>query len=204
MGSGRLHKPERQAKLQKHLEEDPFLTDEDLAKLLGVSKQTIRLDRLELGVPEVRARMRKVAEDSYSKIRSISGGEVVGELIDIKPESSGISVLETTEEMGFQRTKIVRGHHIFAQANSLAVALVDAPVALTGSAKIRFKRPVYAGARLVARAKVVEKSGRRYTISVFTTDRGEEVFEGQFVVVGLEGGEQIEGRSGRDGGGLRS
>ena len=46
---------------------------------------------------------------------------------------SGISILQTTEEMVFERTQIVRGHYIFAQAESLAIAVIDAKVALTGS-----------------------------------------------------------------------
>lgn len=36
------------------LERNPFLTDEQLAKALEVSIQTIRLDRLRMNIPEVR------------------------------------------------------------------------------------------------------------------------------------------------------
>ena len=49
--------------------------------------------------------------------------------------------------MSFKRTGIVRGHHLFAQGNSLAVALIDADVALTGSAQLRFHEPVRVGDR---------------------------------------------------------
>jgi len=41
-------KKERQAILLEKLEQDPFLTDEELSEMLGVSVPTIRLDRLEL------------------------------------------------------------------------------------------------------------------------------------------------------------
>ena len=44
----RVKKKIRQKLLLDHVAEKPFLTDEDLAKLLQVSIQTIRLDRLEL------------------------------------------------------------------------------------------------------------------------------------------------------------
>ena len=39
----------------RELEMDPLQTDEALAQRFGVSVQTIRLDRLELGLPEMRA-----------------------------------------------------------------------------------------------------------------------------------------------------
>ena len=55
---------------------------------------------------------------------------------------SGISILETTEDMVFERTQIVRGHYIFAQAESLAIAVIDAKVALTGVANIKYKTPI--------------------------------------------------------------
>ncbi len=42
------------------LERNPFLTDEQLAKALEVSIQTIRLDRLRMNIPEVRERTRQM------------------------------------------------------------------------------------------------------------------------------------------------
>ena len=44
----------RQENLSKMLERNPFLTDEQLAKALEVSIQTIRLDRLRMNIPKVR------------------------------------------------------------------------------------------------------------------------------------------------------
>ena len=41
----KLKKFQRQEELQTHLQEDPFLTDEQLATTFGVSIQTIRHDR---------------------------------------------------------------------------------------------------------------------------------------------------------------
>lgn len=50
----RVKKKVRQQMLMDQVKEKPFLTDEELAKTLEVSVQTIRLDRLELGIPELR------------------------------------------------------------------------------------------------------------------------------------------------------
>lgn len=60
-------KKERQNKLINKLKEDPFLTDEDIAEYLDVSIPTIRLDRLELGIPELRQRVRDVASQNHKK-----------------------------------------------------------------------------------------------------------------------------------------
>ena len=181
----RLPKRVRQQQLVKKLDADPFLTDEELARLFGVSVQTVRLDRLELGLPELRERMKKVAAQVYAKVRSVGSGEVIGDLLEVNLGQSGLSILDTVEGMGFARTRIVRGHHLFAQANSLAVAIIDAPVALTGSAQLRFLRPVTVGERLVAKAEVVAKEGRRHVVEVHTRSGNDEVFTGQFVVFAL-------------------
>jgi hypothetical protein len=49
-----------------------------LSEFFDVSIQTIRLDRMELGISELRERIRSVAEGTYSKLRSIAGKEIVG------------------------------------------------------------------------------------------------------------------------------
>ena len=45
-------KKERQLLLQQTIQENPFVTDEQLATKFNVSVQTIRLDRMELSIPE--------------------------------------------------------------------------------------------------------------------------------------------------------
>ena len=125
----RVKKKERQQLLLQQVKEKPFLTDEELAQKLGVSVQTIRLDRLELGIPELRGRIRKMAESAQNKVKSIESGDVVGELIDLELGHSGISLLRITDDMVFAKTKIAKGYYMFSQANSLALALIDAPMA---------------------------------------------------------------------------
>jgi len=180
-----LPKKERQLKLIESLDEDPFMTDEELSELFNVSIQTIRLDRLELGIPELRERIKKVAERNYSKLRSIEGKEIVGELVDIELGKGGISILNTTDDMVFQRSRVVRGHYIFAQAESLALAVIDARVALTGVANIKYKVPIYAGDKLVARAEVIRRRGNKYFVWVKTKVRQEEAFRGKFILVSI-------------------
>ncbi len=182
----KFQKPDRLRRLREVIENDPFITDKELACAFGVSIQTIRLDRLELGIPESRERTRRLAEEATNKVRSVETGEVIGDLIHVKLGQEGISVLETDKDMAFQRTSIVRGHHIFAQANSLAVALVDAEIALTGTATIKYLRPVKAGERLVAKAEVLSRSGRRHVVKVTTKIGHDDVFTGEFIVFAVE------------------
>ncbi len=183
---GGTPKEERQRRLTKRLVENPFLTDEELAQHFGVSVQTIRLDRLTLGIPELRERMKVVAGRAYSQVRSLGSREIVGELIDVELGKSGLSVLETTPDMVFERSQVVRGHYIFAQADSLAIALVDADVVLTGLANIKFRRPVRVGEKLVAKAEVLRKKGNQHVVLVVTKVGQEPVFRGKFVVFALD------------------
>ncbi len=106
----------------------------------------------------------------------------MGELLDLELGIRGISLLEVTGEMVFAKTGVARGHHLFAQANSLAVALIDAEVALTGTAQIRFKRPVLLGEKVIARAVVNSGKGQRFVVTVTSSVKDEEVFAGEFMV----------------------
>ena len=49
-----LKKRDRQQMLRDKIRENPFLSDEELARAFDVSIQTIRLDRLAMGIPELR------------------------------------------------------------------------------------------------------------------------------------------------------
>lgn len=181
-----LSKKQRQKRLLEIIKDDPFLNDEELAEIFGVSIQTIRLDRMELRLPELRERIKAVAQKNYAKVRSIDIKEIVGELVDIELDKRAISILETTRYMTFGKTKVIRGDIIFAQANSLAIATIDATVALTGVANIKYKKPVFAGQKLVAKAKVTRVRGNKKFVSVRTFVKQEEVFRAKFILVSLD------------------
>ncbi|SDY92231.1 transcription factor FapR [Tindallia californiensis] len=181
----KISKRERQFQLGNRIAEDPFLTDGDLAEIFNVSIQTIRLDRLEMGIPELRARLKTVASDNYEKVRSMVGAEIVGELIDLSLGKGGISILDTSEDMAFKKTSLVRGHHIFSQAESLAMAVVDANKALTGVSNIKYIQPVTAGTKLVAKAKVVRVRNNKHFVHVMIYANQEQVFRGKFILVSL-------------------
>lgn len=186
MASKTLPKLKRQECLVRVLEKDPFYTDLQLAEKFGVSVQTIRLDRLTLGIPEVRKRIRLMAAQAYDRVRSLAGSEVVGNLVELELGVRGISILKIEPEMVLARTGVARGHYLFAQANSLAVALIDAEVVLTGSARVRYKRPVYSGEEVVAKGTVRIRKGENYLVSVQSLVNTDLVFKGQYIVSAQE------------------
>lgn len=179
----RRSKKERQQLLIATIKENPFVTDEELAEKFSVSVQTIRLDRLELSIPELRERIKNVAEKTFDdEVRSLPIDEVIGEIIDIELDQTAISILDITDEHVFKRNQIARGHHLFAQANSLAVAVINDELALTAKANIRFTRSVKQNERVIAKAKVTminEEKGRTI-VEVSSFVNNELVFKGEF------------------------
>ncbi len=186
MGKRKLSKSERHQALLQAIENDPFKTDEELAELFKVSIQTIRLDRMELRIPEVRKRTRQLARDAYSKVKSIGAVDVIGELVDVELNVSGKSIFEPEAGMTFEGNNVVRGHFIFAQANSLAVAIIDAEVALTGFSHIKYLRPVQLGDRMVAKAKVERAKNHRFFVRINTYVEDELVFKGKFIIFAMD------------------
>ena len=168
----------RHRSLKKLLRDNPFSTDEQLAKMLDVSVQTIRLDRVALGIPELRA---------------IDKKDIVGELLDLELNKIGISTLKITPDMVLERTGIARGYYMFAMANTLALAVVDAEYALTAVGNVKYKLPVNAGAVLVARAVVTHRRMDKYYIFVSVKNNNEEVFRAKFIIVSLDNRTKHEG-----------
>src|SRR5699024_8456144 len=115
---------------------------------------TIRLDRLELAIPELRERIKHMAKNQWNEtVKSITLDEVIGDIIDLELDKRAISIMNVQAEQVFSRNKIARGHHLFAQANSLAVAVIDDDLALTKRAILDFQRQVKQGEQVVAKAE---------------------------------------------------
>jgi acyl-coenzyme A thioesterase PaaI-like protein len=179
----RRNKKERQQLLTSTIKDNPFITDEELADKFSVSVQTIRLDRLELSIPELRERIKHVAEKRFDdEVRSLPIEEVIGEIIDIELDKSAISLFDVDLEHVFKRNQIARGHHLFAQANSLAVAVINDELALTAKANIQFTRLVRENERVIAKAKVtnIDAENGRTMVEVNSFVNNELVFKGEF------------------------
>ncbi|WP_186577506.1 transcription factor FapR [Aquibacillus kalidii] len=180
----RRNKKDRQQLLKETIEKMPFITDEELAKRFEVSIQTIRLDRMEMSIPELRERIKYVATSQWNEtVKALPIDEVIGEIIDLELDNRAISILDIKREHVFSRNNIARGHHLFAQANSLAVAVIDEELALTKRAEIKFTRQVNQGERVIAKAKVdnAEIKGTT-TVHVDSFVENEMVFSGTFTM----------------------
>lgn len=176
-------KKDRQQLLLDTLEKNPFITDEQLASTFNVSVQTIRLDRMELSIPELRERIKSVAAHNFGEeVKSLPLNEVIGEIIDIDLDKQAISILDITQDHVFARNGIARGHHLFAQANSLAVAVINDELALTRKSTITFVKPVKAGDRVIAKAVVLSSDTEKNSTLIEVTSKVENdtVFIGQF------------------------
>jgi len=138
MANKEWRKHYRQNQIMIELEQNPFATDEELSRLLGVSVQTIRLDRLSLKIPEVRERIKAVARGVHAGRQSFLGVEMAGELLDIQLGKAGISLLDISEPMVIAATRTACGYYIYAQATALAIAVIGDMACYTSSARVRY------------------------------------------------------------------
>jgi hypothetical protein len=173
----------RRDQLTECLRQKPLLTDQDLAAALGVSVQTIRLDRLSLGIPELRERARLIAESVAQKISVIPDSAPMGELLELQMGGYAVSALEVEENMVSPKNKICGADFLFSQANTLAAALIDADVVLTGSARIRFRRPVYLHERVMAHAVLKKRKMNKNLVKVVGKVGALEVYTAQVFMV---------------------
>lgn len=189
----RYSKEERRKLLKEALAENPFFTDEALSNRFKVSVSTIRLDRGELRIPEVRERTRAVAQEAYSSLKSLDDQELIGELLELVIGERACSKLVVDESMVLTKARVARGHYLFAQANSLAIALVDAKMALTGSVELKFIRPVQLGEVVLAKGVVLKRKFNKYWVEIRLSVGAEDVLRGNWVLFAIEDTAGIRG-----------
>ena len=165
----RNKKEERQQLLREKLNISPFTTDEELATFFSVSVPTIRLDRLALGIPELRERIKAMAQEHTDDRHHLSVGQY------------GISVLRTTKDM-LDRSGYVEAQYLYAQANSLARAIVGVPTVIAGVGNIKYKSLVKSDVNLAAKAELVRQRGEKFFIKVTIKDNIKEVFRAKFIM----------------------
>jgi acyl-coenzyme A thioesterase PaaI-like protein len=188
----RYSKDIRRKVLGEALSKHPFFTDEELAERYKVSVSTIRLDRGELGIPELRERTRVVAQEAYSTLKSLNDQELIGELLELVIGERARSKLMIDESMVLAKARVARGHYLFAQANSLAIALVDAPMALTGSVELKFIHPVQLGKIVVAEGKVLKRKQSKYWVEVSLKVDSQEVLRGNWILFSIGDIEDVQ------------
>src|SRR5690606_33716423 len=116
----------RQARIITEIQRNPFITDEELASLCNVSIHTIRPGRKKCGITEVRERTKDVARFLFGQTNTLSAQEITGGLLEVELNREGLSLLDTVEQLSIRKSGIVRGHILFAPANTLANAMIKA------------------------------------------------------------------------------
>ena len=154
------------------------LTDQDLSEILGVSVATVRLDRQTLGIPQLRDRMQKMAQDVSSQPMDLRSDV---QILDLTPGEKGIALMTTTDSM-LNSAGFIPAERLYGMAAGLAEAVVNKPFESTQVGNIKYKKPIGAGAALIARARVIRMRGQRQYVWVFITDRDSEVFRAKFIM----------------------
>jgi len=176
----------RHKKLISLLDADPLISDNSLAIELGVSVGTIRLDREALNLPGLRERTRLMASRASSRLTSMKQEEVLGEIIELEPNRRAVSVFSTNREYAFRHTNMIADHYIYAQAATLAIAVVREALAIVGAARVQFSQSASVGDKLTASARVGTHKNNKYVVSVHTRAGEREIFVARFVVVAVE------------------
>lgn len=172
MGRAALKK-ERHEIMLKKLEQNPFLKDEDLARVFNVSVSTIRFDRAELGIAEYRERLKAAAKNGVHP-------PAAAEVLDLNLFRDGLSVLETDSSMVFAGTNIVKSQCIYSFAEDLALSVINAKAALVKVANVKYISCVRSGQRMVAKSKVARIKDKEFIVHVIIKVDMNEVFRGKF------------------------
>lgn len=170
MGRSAAKKEERHIRLIEKLKENPFLRDEELARVCNVSVATIRIDRAELGIKQYRERVKSAAAVKTN----------TAEVLDLNILHDGLAVLNTDENMVFEGTNIIKGQSLYAFAESLALSVLNTSVAIVKVANVKYVQEAHEGERLFARSKVIRIRDDSYIVHVFIKANLKEVFRGKF------------------------
>lgn len=183
----RLKKDERRHLLIEKLNTSPFATDEELATYFKVSVPTIRLDRLALGIPELRERIKAMAKEHSDDRHEQESQriELIGDLLDHSLGEYGISLLETTDHM-LDSSGYVEPQYLYGQANSLARVVVGSPAIIAGVGNIKYKSPVKGQTKLIAKAEIVRKRGDKIFVWVTIKEKIREVFRAKFIMESIK------------------
>lgn len=109
-----------------------------------------------------------------------------GQLLSVD-EGVAVVKLKATSEMIVDDYKLVHGGFIFGAADYAAMAAVNHPNVVLGSAEVKFLKPSISGDAITLKATVKETSGKRRMVDVEGLDEtGVKIFDGVFTCFVLE------------------
>jgi acyl-coenzyme A thioesterase PaaI-like protein len=96
-------------------------------------------------------------------------------------ENAAVVRIQTTDDMAVDKRRLVHGGFIFGAADYAAMAAVNDPNVVLGSAEVKFLKPSQAGDSVILTANVVEATGKRRRVEVEGKDGNNAiVFSGTF------------------------
>ena len=120
-----------------------------------------------------------------SRTHLLISPEWVGQTVSLAEGKAEVR-LTTRPEMVADDRGLVHGGFTFGLADYAAMLAVNDPHGVLGAAEVRFLAPVTSGETLLARAEIVEGSGKKRIVKcTVSTDR--PVFEGTFSCFVLTG-----------------
>ncbi|BBO91288.1 PaaI family thioesterase [Desulfosarcina ovata] len=109
-----------------------------------------------------------------------------GQLLSVD-EGVAIVKLDATSEMIVDDYRLVHGGFIFGAADYAAMAAVNHPNVVLGSAEVKFLKPSISGDAIILKATVKEAKGKLRSVDVEGVDEaGAKIFVGVFTCFVLE------------------
>ena len=122
----------------------------------------------------------------YLKTHLAINQSLCGQLLSINEGMATVKI-DTTYEMAVDDHKLVHGGFIFGAADFAAMAAVNDPNVVLGSAEVKFLKPSKSGDSVILKAKVTEVGGKRRRVNVEGVDEaGTIIFSGIFTCFVLE------------------
>lgn len=122
----------------------------------------------------------------YLKTHLLINQSLCGQLLSID-EGIAVVKINTTSEMVADDHKLVHGGFIFGAADYAAMAAVNDPNVVLGSAEVKFLKPSKSGDTVILKAKVTDANGKRRCVDVEGVDEaGAIIFSGIFTCFVLE------------------
>ena len=110
---------------------------------------------------------------------------LVGEPLELGPGTAQVALV-TVPEMAADDRGLVHGGFVFGLADYAAMLAVNHPHVVLVGAETRFLKPVAVGERLLARADVLEASGRKSRVKVEVLRGEEAVMTGELTCFTLD------------------
>ncbi len=177
-----VSRQERHRRLLGILAQDPLQTDQSLAKRLGVSVPTIRLDRMALGIPALQGRSQALAKQMLRVEASSEPADTLDDVVSFVAGHSAQASLVIDRNTPVIRQGVVPAYFLLAQAERLVYRVVGRENVLPGLVYARYLRPVQNGERLHMAVDMIRKTRERVVV-VVQIGRGESpVFRAKYAV----------------------